>query len=261
VVLEPGVSCRNCEWCRTGRYNLCASMNFISMPPEPGVLRTYVAHPASLCFQLPESLSSEEGALIEPLAVALGAVKKSGASVGDKATVLGSGCIGLMTLLSLKAVGAADISVVDIHDIRLEKAKQLGAAHTINASTDEPVSAVRDLYGGTGPHLVFAAAGSQKTAVQMVRMARPGGTLVQVGNVAGETPFPLLAFTRKELRLLSVYRYANTFPAAIAVAASRQIDISQIISRIYDFEETGRAYEDGVNDKESLVKAVIRVSS
>ena len=109
--------------------------------------------------------------------------------------------------------------------------------------------------------LSSGAAGSQKTAAQMVRMARPGGTLVQVGNIAGETPFPLLAFTRKELRLLSVYRYANTFPAAIAAAASRQIDISQIISRIYDFEETGRAYEDGVRDKQSLVKAIIIVSS
>ena len=115
--------------------------------------------PASLCFRLPESLSSEEGALIEPLAVALGAVNESGASVGVKATVLGSGCIGLMTLLSLKAAGVADVSVVDIHGIRLEKAKQLGAAHTINASTDEPVSAVRDLYGGTGPHLVFGGGG------------------------------------------------------------------------------------------------------
>jgi L-iditol 2-dehydrogenase len=109
--------------------------------------------------------------------------------------------------------------------------------------------------------LSSGAAGSQKTAAQMVRMARPGGTLVQVGNVAGETPFPLLAFTRKELQLVSVYHYANTFPAAIAAAASRQIDISQIISRIYDFEETGRAYEDGVRDKQSLVKAIIIVSS
>ena len=261
VAVEPGIPCRLCEWCVSGRYHLCQSMVFLSAPRAFGVLREYVAHPAELCHILPENVSTLEGALIEPLAVAMTAVAKSGVSLGQSVTILGSGCIGLVTVLALRAIGVQDITVVDLFDIRLDKAVELGAARVVNArNVEDLVGTVRELHGGQGPDFVFETAGNITSASQAPFIAKRGGTVMIVGNVVGETPINLQKMTDKEVTMQTTFRYHNMHPKAISAVGSGLINISRIVSRVYEFDDTSTAFEESITQKESMVKAVVRIS-
>ena len=261
VAVEPGITCGKCEWCKGGKYNLCPRVRFLSAPTYHGVLRNYFAHPAELCYRLPQGISTLEGAMIEPLSVAFNAATQSGITIGQKAVILGSGCIGLVTLLTLNAMGVGDVTVVDQFDIRLDKARQLGARHVINASRSDAVATVLDITDGKGADVVFEAAGNQKTAAQTLLLAKRGGTIVIIGNIVGQTPFNFQMFVNKELNLRSSFRYRNVFPPAIEAVATGKVDISQIVSKVYDFEQSQMAFEDSISDKEGMVKAVVQVGS
>lgn len=258
VCIEPGITCGKCEWCKGGRYNLCPNVVFPSAPREPGILRQYVAHPADLAFHIPDSMSYEEGALIEPLAVAMTAVREAGARIGQSAAILGSGCIGLVTLLALRALGITNITVVDLFDIRLTKALDLGASNVVNARNQDPIAAVRALHGGIGPDLVFETAGNRVAASQTIKMVKRGGTIMIIGNVVGETPVDFQLATNKELTIKTNFRYSNIYPTSIAAVASGRIDLKSIISRYYPLDQAPQAFEDCIEQKASMVKAVIK---
>lgn len=258
VCLEPGITCGKCEWCKGGRYNLCPNVVFPSAPREPGILRQYVAHPADLAFKLPDSMSYEEGALIEPLAVAMTAAREAGARIGQSAAILGSGCIGLVTVLALRAMGITNITVVDLFDIRLSKALELGAKNVVNARNQDPIEAVKALHGGIGPDLVFETAGSTVAASQTISMAKRGGTIMIVGNVTGQTPIDFQLMTNKELTIKSNFRYSNIYPTCIDAVAGGKIDLKSIISRYYPLDQAPQAFEDCITEKSSMVKAVIK---
>lgn len=258
VAIEPGIPCRTCEWCTGGRYNLCPDVVFPSAPRAHGILRDYVSHPAEMCFRLPDSMSYEDGALIEPLAVAMTAAREAGARIGQSAAILGSGCIGLVTLLALRAMGLSKITLVDLHDIRLDKARELGASATVNARETDPVAEVVRLHDGIGPDLVFETAGSTVAASQTVRMVKRGGTVMIVGNVTGETPLDLQLMTNKQVTLKTNFRYSNIYPTTIDAIASGRIDVKSIVSRRYPLRDAPKAFEDCISEKATMVKAVIR---
>jgi L-iditol 2-dehydrogenase len=261
VALEPGIPCQKCEWCKEGRYNLCSNVNFLSYPRTQGGLRKYVAHPADLCFKLPDHISTLEGALVEPLAVGLFATTGSGIRIGKKAAIIGSGAIGLVTLLSLRAMGVEDVTLVDVFDNRLKKAKELGAAHVINGSKTDIVKEVKDYYGGLGPDYVFECAGNIKTASQTIYMAKRGGTVVIVGNVVGQTPINFQLCVDKNLTIKTTFRYCNIFHVAVDAIASGRIDVKQIVSNEFDFKDSMRAFESSLTEKQSLIKGVIKVGA
>lgn len=168
VALEPGKTCGHCEFCRTGRYNLCPDVVFFATPPVDGVFQEYVAHEADLCFKLPENVSTLEGALIEPLAVGFHAARQGNAQAGQTAVVMGSGCIGLVTMMALKAMGVSKVYVVDIMAKRLEKALELGADGVIDATKVDVVEEVRRLTDGKGCDLAIETAGTEVTTVQTI---------------------------------------------------------------------------------------------
>lgn len=259
VALEPGIACGKCEWCKSGKYNLCPSVRFLSAPVYDGAFRKYLTHPADLCFKLPQQVSTLEGALIEPLAVGLNAVKESGIRTGDKAVVLGAGCIGLVTLLSLKAVGITDITVVDLFELRLETAMELGATRVIHAKNTDVVEEYMKLTGGRGADYVYETAGSAVTTWQTVYLAKRGGVIMMIGNVVGETKFNFQLLVDKEVTIMSNFRYRNIYPVAIEAIASGRLPIKEIISTIYSFEDTQKAFEDCIENKQSMVKAVVKV--
>ncbi|MFN8486809.1 MAG: NAD(P)-dependent alcohol dehydrogenase [Caldilineaceae bacterium] len=258
VAIEPGIPCRTCEWCTSGRYNLCPNVVFPSAPRAHGILREYVSHPAEMCFKLSDTMSFEEGALIEPLAVAMTAAREAGARVGQSAAILGGGCIGLVTLLALRAMGLSKITVVDLFDIRLNKAKELGAWNTVNAKEKDPIAEVVNLHGGIGPDLVFEAAGNRVSASQTIKMVKRGGTVMIIGNVVGQTPIDFQLMTNKEITIKTNFRYRNIYPTTIDAVASGRINVKSIISRYYPLKDTHQAFEDCINEKASLVKAVIQ---
>ena len=192
VALEPGKTCGHCEFCRQGKYNLCPDVVFFATPPVDGVFQEYVAHEAALCFKLPENVSTLEGALIEPLAVGFHAANQGGAHAGQTAVVMGAGCIGLVSMMALKAEGVSRVYVVDVMAKRLEKALELGADGVINGKDEDAVEAVRKLTGGAGCDLVIETAGTEFTTRQAIHMTKKGASIVLVGySKTGEMTLPM----------------------------------------------------------------------
>src|SRR5512133_1207835 len=132
VALEPGIPCRRCSYCKTGHYNLCPNVAFMAAPHTDGAMREYVKTAADFAFKLPDSMSFEDGTLVEPLSVGVYAARRGRVAPGDNVVILGAGTIGLMALQAAKVYGASRRIVVDLQPDRLEMAKRLGATHVIN---------------------------------------------------------------------------------------------------------------------------------
>lgn len=260
VTLEPGITCGKCEFCKTGRYNLCPDVEFFATPPFDGTFCEYVTHPADMCFKLPSNMDTMEGALVEPLAVGLHAAAQGNAHLGQTATILGSGCIGLVTLLSLKAMGVTEIYVADVIQKRLDKALELGATAVIRADEKDTIEEINKLTGGMGTDLVFETAGSAITTKQTADLVKMGGTVVIVGLAPDPVvPYNIGGLAGKEATLKTVFRYRNLYPVAISAIASGRIPIKSIVTDIFKFDETAKAMDYSVNNKRDIVKAVIEL--
>lgn len=261
VALEPGKTCGHCEFCKTGRYNLCPDVVFFATPPVDGVFQEYVAHEAELCFKLPENVSTMEGALIEPLAVGFHAAMQGGAKAGQTAVVMGAGCIGLVTMMALKAMGVSKVYVVDIMQKRLDKAMELGADGGINGSEVNAVEAVMELTGGKGCDLAIETAGTQITTVQTIHMTKKGANIVLVGySKSGEMTLPMSLALDKELTFKTVFRYRHIYPMAIDAVAAGKVNLKGIVTDIFSLDEVQKAMDYSVNNKADIVKAVIKIT-
>ena len=260
VALEPGKTCGHCEFCKTGRYNLCPDVVFFATPPVDGVFQEYVAHEAELCFKLPDNVSTMEGALIEPLAVGFHAAMQGGARAGQTAVVMGAGCIGLVTMMALKAMGVTKVYTVDIMEKRLQKALELGADGVINAGQADAVEEVRKLTDGKGCDLVIETAGTQATTVQAIRMTKKGAAIVLVGySKSGEMTLPMSLALDKELTFKTVFRYRHIYPMAIDAVAAGKVNLKGIVTDIFTLDEIQKAMDHSVNNKADIVKAVVRI--
>ncbi|NLK34510.1 MAG: NAD(P)-dependent alcohol dehydrogenase [Gracilibacteraceae bacterium] len=260
VALEPGKTCGKCELCKGGKYNLCPEVEFFATPPYHGVLCNYVVHPENMCFKLPENVSNVEGALVEPLAVGLHATEQGGVKLGDTVVIYGSGCIGLVTLLSSKARGASKVIVVDILENRLKTAKKLGADYVINSAEEDPLKAIEAITEGKGAHVVIDAAAAEATVKQTVDVLKTGGTIVLIGMTAkDEVPFNFMKLMNKEGTFKTIFRYRNLYPVAINAIASGTINVKGIVSHEFSFENTKEAFDFVVNNAKDVVKAVIRM--
>lgn len=261
VALEPGKTCGHCEFCKQGKYNLCPDVVFFATPPVDGVFQEYVAHEANLCFKLPENVSTLEGALIEPLAVGFHAAIQGDAHLGQKAVVMGAGCIGLVTMMALKARGVSEVYVVDIMEKRLEKALELGADGVINGAEENVEERALKLTEGRGMDLVVETAGTEITTRQAIRIARKGSNIVLVGySKTGEMTLPMSLVLDKELTFKTVFRYRHIYPMAIDAVAGGKVNLKGIVTDIFPLEEVQKAMDYSVNNKADIVKAVIRIS-
>lgn len=260
VALEPGITCGKCEFCKQGKYNLCPDVVFFATPPIQGALQDYVKHPADMCFKLPDNVSSRAGALVEPLSVGLHACKQGGVTLGDSVVILGAGCIGLVTLLSAKALGAAKVIVVDLFDKRLEYAKKMGANYVINAKKEDVTTRIAEILGERGADVVLETAGSPKTIQQTPYFAKRGGTVVLVGmSVQNKIEYDFSQVMTKELTIKSVWRYRNLYPVAIAAISDGTIDVEQIVTHEFNFEDSKLAFDTVIKDAENVVKGVIKL--
>lgn len=261
VALEPGKTCGKCEFCRTGRYNLCPDVVFFATPPVGGVFQEYVAHEAGLCFKLPDNVSTMEGALIEPLAVGFHAANQGGAHAGQTAVVTGSGCIGLVSLLALKAMGVSKVYVVDVIDKRLEKALELGADGVINGMRENTIDRVLELTDGKGCDLVIETAGSELTTTQAFNFTKKGATIVLVGySASGKETLPIGMALDKELTIKTVFRYRHIYPMAIDAVSSGRVNIKGIVTNYFDFDDIQNAMDQSIHDKANIVKSVIKIA-
>lgn len=260
VALEPGKTCGHCEFCKTGRYNLCPDVVFFATPPVDGVFQEYVAHEADLCFKLPDHVSTMEGALIEPLAVGFHAAMQGEAKAGQTAVVMGAGCIGLVTMMALKAMGVSRVYVVDIMQKRLDKAMELGADGVINGSEVDAVETVMKLTEGKGCDLAVETTGTQITTVQAIHMTKKGSVIVLVGySKSGEMTLPMSLVLDKELTFKTVFRYRHIYPMAIEAVASGKVNLKGIVTDIFSLDDVQKAMDYSVSNKSDVVKAVIKI--
>lgn len=235
-------------------------MVFFATPPVDGVFQEYVAHEADLCFKLPDNVSTMEGALIEPLAVGFHAAMQGGAKAGQTAVVMGAGCIGLVTMMALKAMGVSKVYVVDIMEKRLKKALELGADGVINGSQADAVKEIKRLTDGKGCDLAVETAGTQITTVQTVHMTKKGAVIVLVGySKSGEITLPMSLALDKELTFKTVFRYRNIYPMAIDAVASGRVNLKGIVTNVFELDDVQKAMDDSVNYKADIVKAVIHI--
>lgn len=260
VALEPGVTDGTCEFCKEGKYNLCPDVVFLATPPVPGCNEEFIEHPASYCFKLPDNVSTKEGALIEPLSVGFHAANQGDVQVGDTCVILGSGCIGIMTMLSCRAHGAGKIIIADLVDARLQKAKELGADVVINSGKTDVIEEVSRLTEGRMADKVFETAGAPVTIQMTPFLAKRGGTVTLVGiSVKPEISYNFAQVMDKELTIKSVFRYRNIYKRAIAAVASGAINVKDVATHEFDFDHIQEAYDEAVNNKTDLVKAVIKI--
>ncbi len=258
VCIEPQITCGVCKMCKSGHYNMCPHVIFPSVPPYDGMLRNYAVLPAQNAFKLPDNVSTKEGALIEPLAVGLSAASRGEVSLGKRVVILGSGCIGLTTMLACRAMGASKIMVVDLFENRLAKALELGADEVVNASNEDVTQRVMQMTNGEGADVVFETAGSPHTAAQTPDLVCRCGIIVMVGNINAPTPYRFMDLMYREAEVRTIYRYRNNFAMALEAVSSGQIPISKIVSNTYDFEQTQQAFDFCANHKQEVIKSVIK---
>lgn len=260
VALEPGKTCGHCEYCKEGKYNLCPDVVFFATPPVDGVFQEYVAHEAALCFKLSDNVDTMEGALIEPLAVGFHAANQGGAHAGQTAVVFGAGCIGLVSMMALKAEGVSKVYVVDIMQKRLDKALELGATGVINSMDKNVQDEISRLTEGKGVDLVIETAGMEITTRQAIHIAKKGSTIVLVGySKTGEMTLPLSLALDKELTFKTVFRYRHIYPMAIEAVASGKVNLKGIVSNVFSFDDIQNAMDKSVSDKANIVKSVVKI--
>ncbi|OMO85981.1 Alcohol dehydrogenase superfamily, zinc-type [Corchorus capsularis] len=243
VALEPGISCQRCNLCREGRYNLCPEMKFFGSPPTNGSLANKVVHPANLCFKLPDNVSLEEGAMCEPLSVGVHACRRAGVGPETNVLIMGTGPIGLVTLLAARAFGAPRIVMVDVDDCRLSIAKSLGADEIVQVSTNiqdvgEEVMKIQNAMGsGSLIDVSFDCVGFNKTMATALSATAAGGKVCLIGLAQSEMTIPLTPAAAREVDVIGIFRYRNTWPLCIEFLRTGKIDVKPLITHRFGFSQ------------------------
>lgn len=249
VALEPGAPCRRCVQCRHGRYNLCPGIRFFGTPPVDGAFCEYVVIPADLAYAVPDAVSDDAAGLIEPLSVGVWANLKAGTTTGSSLLVSGAGPIGLLVAAVASSRGVVDVLVSDVDPSRLEMAKQYGATQVIDATDPAALHDVDvDAYVDCSGVPAAIAAG--------ILTVRPAGTVVLVGMGADEAALPVSRIQQREISITGTFRYANTWPAAVELAASGDVDLDGLVTGHVDLEHVEDAL--APDPDEQHVKIVVR---
>jgi L-iditol 2-dehydrogenase len=231
VAVEPGTPCRNCRECMAGRYHLCPDLVFLATPPYDGALMEQMVIDHRNLFRLPDALTFEQGALLEPLSVGIWACRRSGLVPGDDVLVTGAGPVGLLSAATARAFGARTVTITDLSDFRLSLAASIGlVTERSDASSDKDFDVLIECSGAPG---VLAAG---------MRRLRPAGRAAMVGMSKEELiGLPLAQLNPNELTLGTVNRYNNTWPTAIELVASGRVDVTPLITHHFALEQTADA--------------------
>lgn len=252
VAIEPGTPCRRCNHCKSGNYHLCAAMKFAACPPDThGTLTKYFKASEDFCYKLPDDLSLEEGVLVEPLSVAVHAVKIANVRPGNQVVIFGAGPVGLLCAAVASSFGASRIVVVDILDDRLTFATQYASCKTYKPpkELDSIQNAAllkkqHDLGGGTGADIVIDASGAEPCIQTGIEVLKMGGTYVQTGMGKPNVTFPIMAMCTKELKVHGCFRYgAGDFELALQLLTEGKLAVRSLISRVVPFDQAIDAWE------------------
>jgi (R,R)-butanediol dehydrogenase/meso-butanediol dehydrogenase/diacetyl reductase len=251
--------CGECVYCKKGVYNLCLNSDFTGISKD-GCMAEYLIAPSYACYKLPDSVSDEAGALVEPLAVAIHAIRQGNICPGDTVAIVGDGTIGLCTLLAARAAGASEIYIVAKHKGRGELASAMGATTVIYLSDGNPAQKVQSLTGGLGADVSIECVGYPDTPQLSVEMARRGGTTVIVGVFEQPSTFDFSSMTFSERTLVGSSIYVDEGRTAIELLADKRIDPARLITSIVPLKDAvEKGFEKLLNNKEDNIKVLLKI--
>lgn len=256
VTVNPARSCGFCEYCKGGRPNLCRKIIMLgsasTKPPTNGAFAEFVTVRADQCHALPSDMDDSLGAMMEPFAVALHAIKRAGVISGRRVLVAGGGPIGLLVAITTRTFGAAPVALSDIVASSRETAHKLGADVTLDPSAKNLAEQVREI-AGDGFDVVFEASGARPALRQAFDLVRPGGTIVQIGTLGTEDiPLPANLLMNREINFVGSMRYGDVFDEAIRLAAAHRIDLEPLITGVLPLEEAVQALRLAADKNQAL---------
>jgi L-iditol 2-dehydrogenase len=257
VALEPGVTCGRCQMCKSGRYNLCPDVSFFATPPIQGAMSEYAVIRADFAHPLPDHVSYEQGALCEPISVGIHCCDLTGVKPGDRVVILGAGPIGLTAILAARQRGAGLVIISDVYPARLDVARRLGAV-AVDVRTEDIAAVVRERTGGVGAEALFDTSGVRGVTEAAPELVRKGGAIAIVGLPADDAiTYRMLTVVHKELTIHGVFRYANTYAAAVALVASGQYPVEAVVTDHYPIDEALAAFDTALNAKDRAIKVMV----
>ncbi|MGZ0655400.1 NAD(P)-dependent alcohol dehydrogenase [Coraliomargarita sp. W4R72] len=261
VCMEPGIPQERSAEVMAGNYNLDPEVQFWATPPVHGCTCESVVHPASLTFKLPDNVSFEEGALVEPLAVGVFSAKRAQVVPGDVALVFGAGTIGIVTALAALAAGCSHVIIADIKQAKLDFIgnKLDVAITTVNSAREDLAAVVNAKTAGKGVNLVFEASGSEQVIAGMMPYLAPAGRVVLVGMPQNPAPIDIVAAQVKGIDFFTVFRYANVYDRVISYIASGQLKVAPLVTHRYDGVDSIAAYEFAATNPEDAVKIMLNL--
>lgn len=260
VAVEPSVACGECGYCRSGRYNLCDNMRFFGSasadPHLDGGFREFVPVPVQNVFVLPDNLGAEQGAILEPLAVAIHAVRRARPVDDADVLITGGGTIGQLVGMVLEAFGARSVTISDPLEARRTFALQHGVTAAVDPTKEEPADRGKTKRWG-GFDLVFDASGQETAIVQGIHAVRKGGRYVQIGTIAKDVTIPANLIMVKEIDFLGTFRYNHDFPTAIELLASGRVPATDIVTATFGFDQLAKAFEETRNAEQLKIHVTL----
>lgn len=259
VTIEPQVYCEKCYPCRHGKYNLCENLKVMGFQTT-GAASEYFMVDESKVTVLPDEISFDEGAMIEPLAVAVHAIKRFGNISGKKVIVLGAGTIGNLVAQTAKGLGAKKVLITDVSDLRLKKAQECGIEYAVNTKREDFEQAVHAAFGPDKADVIYDCAGNNITINQAIRHTRKGSTIILVAVFQDMAEVDLAVLNDHELDLNTsmMYRHED-YVDAINLVKNKSVRLDPLISKHFSFREMLDAYQYIDENKESTLKVLIDI--
>lgn len=262
VTFDSMINCGRCLYCRKGQPNLCNDRRVLGVScgdyRRHGAFAEYVAVPQHIVYPIPEGLSFDHAAMVEPVSVAVHAANLANVQLGDSCLVVGAGMIGLMTIQAMRTAGCGKIFVADLDASRLALAKEMGADVAINPKEADVAKTVRELTAGEGADLVMEAVGANATVLASIDSVRKGGTAVLIGNVTKDTTLPLQSIVTREVRLQGSCASANDYPACMELMSRGAIRVAPMISLTAPLEQGPEMFDRLYAHEAGLTKVILK---
>ena len=260
VCMEPGIPSPGSAAIMAGFYNLDPDVKFWATPPVHGCMRETVVHPGNFTFKLPDNVSLEEGALVEPVAIGVYSANTAGIQPGDTALVFGAGTMGIVTTIAALASGCSKVVLADVKKKKLEIVRKnfpgnIICVDSVKEALDEAVFSLAP----EGVDIVFEASGSPAVIASFIRYLRPSGRAVMIGMPPTPAPFDVVAAQAKEIRIMHIFRYRNMYPRTIKLIASGTLKVKSLITHFFDFKDALKAFEFVASMPEEAIKTMVRM--
>jgi threonine dehydrogenase-like Zn-dependent dehydrogenase len=262
ITFDSTIYCGRCHFCRQGRINLCDNRRVLGVSCDDyrqnGALAEFVAVPSHIAYHLPEGVSFEQAALVEPVSIAVHAVSLAPLNLGDTAVVVGVGTIGLLIIQILRTAGCGQIIALDIDHGKFDLARRFGAAVCWDPREEDLLHRIRSLTKGRGADLAFDAVGLSFTVGQAAGLLRKGGALVLVGNLSPQADLPLQSVVTREIALYGSCASSGEYPICLELIQQGKVDVNSLISATAPLRDGAEWFQRLYNKEPGLLKVVLK---